>query len=1028
MATTAGREAERRQLTVMFVDIVGSVGLSEAMDDEDLRDVIHAYQRVVAEAVEDNEGHIAQYLGDGILAYFGYPVAHEDNAGRAIRAALRSVAGVGQLSAGNPSRPPFAIRIGIHTGIGVIGDVGAGKHHEQLAIGHVLNVAARIQSQAEPNGILVSAETRNLAGDLFAFSAPREVKLKGVTGPVSVSVALSEAAPVYQIGAREKLGLRPLVGRDVELRTLEEQLAQARRGKGRTVLLSGPAGIGKSRLLYAFSKTPREGVLQLSTRCSPYWQNSPLLPLVHLFEQLFDLKNDAGDEGRVRRHSAATADPDAFALLGSFLSLKHAQTVPELNLSSVRRRERTLQVLSDLLISRAAVGPLVVLIEDMHWVDPSTLEFVEDLMERGARTSLLIVLTARPTFESPWGFRPYLLKMELRQLSPAQATEILLSVVGKPIPNAVRDELLAKAEGVPLYLEEMTKAVLESGLLREGSKEYGFNLPSTLRDSLASRLDHLGPAKEIAQLAAVIGPVHFTYDVLFAIAKREARYLRRQLDQLIKAELIELDESAEQETYVFRHALIRDAAYDSLLRKHREELHLRVADLLRSNAEEVASRPDVLAWHLEGAGQLDAAIEAWERAGQFAQARAANREAIASFSRAVSLIAKQPDSAARNPRELGIQLALGAANIATEGWSSPRVLAAFERAHDLCQLIGHSQHVFPALWGLWSYHLVAGHFRDSKTLAAELQRIAAGSDDPKIILPMSHACGYAALFGAEYQQASQVADQALPRFDLERERELCLLYQQSNSIALFNISSMSAWMLGYPEQAKETALKGMAVAKKLEHGPTLVFALASVQWGIGTLLKDTAWVKACAEEALTTCAEIDNVFWPELVRAFRAWACVIEGDHGALDELRQHIDTWRAAGAGVLTTTLYVLLMEAYLVCGRHEEGLQTAATAHAYVAESDERHLEAEVYRLEAELNGADLAVAVKSLDRATDLARTCGARSLELRAAMTRVRLHKGHSGEREALAALAAVYDGFKEGQMTRDLIDARALLGR
>ena len=1025
----------------MFVDLVDSVRLSEALDAEDLRDVVLAYQGVVARAIENSEGHVAQYLGDGILAYFGYPTAHEDDAVRAVRAALHCIASMATLNEAKQTGQAVQIRVGIHTGIGVVGEMGSGLHHERLAIGSAPNIAARIQSLAEPGEILVSAATQALAGEMFEFSPAQEVSLKGVAKPVSISRVLAEQGTRHLIAQNKKLGERPLLGRDRELAVLQAQFASARSQRGSTVLVSGEAGIGKSRLIYAFASGLPTEALQLSARCAPHATNSPLLPLVELYGQMFEItpqsRGQLDGEALRQRVALATRDPDAFELLANFLSLRNTASAAVSALSSARRRDRTLQLLRDLLLHAASTRPVVVFVEDLHWLDPSTLEFIETLMEPGAEVGLMVVLTTRPSFVSPWGFRPYLKRLELARLAPSDAQALVRSVSGlKPLPDAVMKDLLARADGVPLYVEEMTKAVLESGLLREGVRGYELNLPSTLRDSLAARLDHLGPAKSAAQLAAVVGR-SFSYAVLAAISPEPARVLRRHIDQLMRAELIQLDESVAQETYVFRHALIRDAAYDSLLRKEREELHGRVATALQlSSAQECQDRPEILAWHLEGAGQLEAAVASWTLAGQNAMARAAHREAIAHLSHAIELTRRQPESGARNQAELGLQLTLGGNFIATEGWSSAGVMQAFGRARDLCDALGHARPVFPALWGLWSYHFVAGNFRDALEISDELRAIAEPTGDPSLMAPMAHACGYAHLFAGEYRAALELTSRGIAVYDVERERELVRAYQQAPTAVMCNISSICLWALGYPDQAQERAALDAQITQQVTSRVCDAWHYASLLWGVAILVRDTAWVRRCEEQGMAVSTEIENVFWPPLLRAVGGWSRVMDGDASALADVDAGIASWRGGGAGVLTTIFYSLFLEACLAAGEVQRGLDFAPKALEYVAKSGEHHFETELHRLYAELlvaaspagDRAAQDAARAQIDRALALSRAQGARSLELRAAMSWVRICPDAATRSEAIAALARVYDSFTEGLDTPDLVSAAALLER
>ncbi len=1035
-----GHDAERRQLTVLFVDLIDSVRLSESLLAEDLRDLLLAYQGAVVKAIEEGGGHVAQYLGDGILAYFGYPVAHEDDAIQAVRAALRCVSGMGRLREAGQVADAIHIRVGVHTGVGVIGEIGAGSHQERLAIGTAPNIAARIQSLAGTDEVMVSAATRVLAAEMFEYGPEQEVTLKGIAKPVQVSRVLTAKDTQHLIAQNKKLGVRPLMGRAQQLAVLQQQFDAAARQRGSTVLVSGEAGIGKSRLIYAFASGLSSDALQLSARCAPHEQNSPLLPLVELFGQMFGItsqKLDAFDERRIRQLLQHSEDPDAFALLIDFLSLKTSGTVPDAALSSARRRDRTLKLLRELLLGEAAKRPVVLFVEDMHWIDPSTLEFIDTLLEAGAQVGLMLVFTARPAFESPWGYRPYLMKLELERLGAAEAEALMRSVTGdKQLPDIVLKDLLARADGVPLYLEEMTKAVIESGLLRTNAGNYELNLPSTLRDSLAARLDHLGTAKGVAQLAAVIGR-SFAYRVLAAISPDDILVLRRHIDHLVRVELVHLDPSVGLETYVFRHALIRDAAYDSLLRKEREELHGRVATALKAIvAVECEQRPEILAWHLERAGQLDAAVTSWTEAGQKAMARAAHRESIAHLSHAIELLERRPDSAVRKQTELGLQLTLGGNYIATQGWSSPGVMGAFSRARDICNTLGHGREVFPALWGLWSYHLVTGNFREGKEVAAQLQAIAEPTGDPSLLVPLGHARGYNLMFSGEYRAALDLTRAGSALFDLELERALVGGYQQSSTSAMCNIASISLWALGFPDQARQMAARQSEISDMVRNRACDAVDMAGLQWGVASLIRDTAWVRQCEEKGLAISAEIENVFWPALLRFYGSWARVMDGDKHALVDMEECLQIWRGGGAGVLTTMFYALYLDACLAAGEFRKGLDFAPGSFAYVESSGEHYFETELHRLTGELlvarpaDRADPALlenALGHVERAIELARATGARSFELRAAISRLRISQGGARQAQAQDALAELYRGFTEGFDTLDLRDAKALLG-
>jgi len=1041
LSTEAARgAAERRQLTVVFCDIVESVQLSQAVDAEELREILRAYQDVVGEAVERHDGHVAQFLGDGILVYFGYPAAHEDDAARAIRAALESIDAVKRLNEERRVSVPIAIRVGIHTGMGVVGEVGGAGKHENLAIGNTPNIAARLQGIARPNQVVISGETLAIVDGLFEIEGLREATLKGVGAPMQVATVVSASGLRGRIAVQARAGLRPLVGRERDLKVLQERLESARHGRGQTVLVAGDAGMGKSRLLNDFLTGQSPDVLQLATHCSPYSTNSALLPLVELYRQLLGL-DQGGSEASVltqRLQRDGITDPHAAWLLASFLSVDGFGAELEPELSPVKRRERTLQLLSQLLLAQAALQPVIATFEDLHWIDPSTLEFIESVMEVGASRSLLILLTARPAFTAPWGFRPYLTQIVLERLSLEEAARIVNAVAdGKALPPEIQREILAKTDGVPLYVEETTKAVIDSGMVRKVGDRYALNVPATLRDSLTARLDRLGDSREIAQLAAVIGR-EFSYDLLATVSPSGGRFLRRHLDQLMRAELIERNASAKQESYIFRHALIRDVAYDSLLRRTRQEFHGDIAVALQTTfADKARERPEFLAPHLEGAGRTAEAAAAWQRAAQSAQGRAAIHEAIAHYNHALELVSTLPENVARNQQELEIQGALGALYTATRGWSAPEVQAAYSQARALCEKMGDAEPLFPVLWGLWSYHLVSGQYHEALELTGRLHKMSGETGDPKRIISAHHALGYQAVFSqCDYQRGLEVARAGIELFDLQREREMVAAQQMSSTCALYDIGAEALWTLGYPAQAREMGRRAIATAKQLDHKPTLTFATASTVWGIAQLLRDLDWICEAADETLALSREEDFSFWPPLVSMFRAWAETERGDLGKVPKIRESLDIYRAAGAGVLSTTGYALVMHGLLAAERYDECLEVAAEAHSWVERSKEHHFESEILRLEGELLAAlsrrrssdeDRESAFARLDRARDFARARGARSLELRAAISRVRVCGPDDARRgDAVAQLREVYDWFTEGFDTADLKTAQRLL--
>ena len=611
--TSSPSDAERRQLTVMFCDVVDSTSLAIQLDPEDLREVIRAYQAVCIEVIQRFDGHIAQYLGDGLLVYFGYPQAHEDDAHRAVRAGLGIVEAMDKLNARLTQERGLrlAIRVGIHTGLVVVGEIGGGGRYEQLALGETPNLAARLQGLAAPDTVVISATTLRLMQGWFDCRVLGPQMLKGVATPV----------PVYQVirgsGAQSRLevagptGLTPLVGREQEMGLLLKRWTQVKEGLGQVVWLSGEAGIGKSRLVQVLKDhVANEPHLRWECRCSPSYQNSAFYPLIDLFQRVLGFASEDSPDEKLRKLEEALAphpvsSPDVVPLFASPLSLPLPERSPSHSLPPQQQKQKTMEAVLRVLQALAARQPVLFIVEDLHWGDPSTLELLSLLIDQGPTAQILTLLVFRPDFRPPWGFRAYVTPLTLVRL-PLHQTEVLAERVagGKGLPAEVRQQIVAKTDGVPLFVEELTKMVLESGWLRErtGTYELAGSLPSlaipaTLHDSLMARLDRLATVKEVAQLGATLGRA-FRYDLVQAVSLWDDATLQHALARLVEAELLYQRGLPPQATYLFKHALIQEAAYQSLLRSRRQQAHHRIAQVLEAQFPDMAqTQPELLAHH-----------------------------------------------------------------------------------------------------------------------------------------------------------------------------------------------------------------------------------------------------------------------------------------------------------------------------------------------------------------------------------------------------------------------------------------------
>ncbi len=717
--------AERRQLTVMFVDLVGSTALASRLDPEDLREIIGAYHRCVADKVAHFGGFVAKYMGDGVLVYFGYPQAHENDAEQAVRAGLALVGAVGRLQQSEPLR----VRIGIATGQVVVGDlITSGEGQERGVVGETPNLAARLQALAEPDAVVIGPQTRQLLGDLFEYRDLGAVEVKGFPEPIHPYQVVCESAVESRFEALHGATPTPLVGREEEVDLLLRHWNRAKSGGGRGVLLSGEPGIGKSRLTVALQeRLQNEPHTRLRYFCSPHHQDSALHPTIAQLERAAGFERDDTPERKLDKLAAllAPASREDGALLAELLSLPTEDRFPPLQLTPQRKKEKTFEALLRQLEYLATQGPVLMLFEDVHWIDPSSRELLDLVIERVPRLPVLLLVTFRPEFQPPWTGQAHVTMLVLNRLDRREGAALVQRVVGNgELPSDVVAEIIERTDGVPLFVEELTKAVLEGGnasIVLSRAAATALNVPATLHASLMARLDRLGSAaKEVAQVGAILGR-EFSYELLAAVAQRNAAELNAALDQLVVAGLAFRRGAPPHATYLFKHALVQDAAYGTLLRGKRQELHRRVADVLEEKWPEIAeAQPELLAQHCAQAGLVEQATAYYTRAGQRALARSAMAEATAQLKKGLELLTSLPDSASRQRQELELQIGLGRVLIATQGYAAPAVGETYTRARALCELLDRPPQIVPVLYGQWVHHLLKGPLRVAQKIAADL--------------------------------------------------------------------------------------------------------------------------------------------------------------------------------------------------------------------------------------------------------------------------------------------------------------------
>jgi class 3 adenylate cyclase/predicted ATPase len=1046
-AETTSAEGERRQLTVMFCDLVESTELSTRLDPEDLGVIIRDYQEACAKVIAQFDGYIAKYMGDGILVYFGYPKAHENEAERAVRSGLGIIEALAEFEPKNDSDVKPAVRVGIATGLVVVGEmIGDGSAEEMTVVGETPNIAARLQALAKPNTIIISPATHKLIKAEFRCEDLGGLQLKGIADPIHAwrVVGLAEAEDEMEESPIAE-GL-PLVGRDEEIGLLSRRLAQSKDRLGQAVLISGQNGIGKSALAETVgAQAKKEGFARTTFRFSPYYTNSALYPVIEQIKRR--LQWQAGDSPYTKlaklelmlanHHWAAKEVVPLFAALLS-LPLPEGR-YPPLNLTPQEQKQRTLDALVAWTLEEAERRPIFQLWDDLHWADPSTLELLGLLINQAATASLFMVMTFRPEFIPPWPTRSHMTPVTLSRLE-GRDVEVMVTRLagGKALPAEVVQHIVKKTDGVPLYVEELTKTIVESALLREESDHYELTgplstvtIPDTLQESLMARLDRLPKVREVAQLGAVLGR-EFEYEMLKALAPMDEARLQDGLSQLVEAELLYQRGRPPRATYTFKHALIQDAAYQSLLKRTRQQCHRQVADILESRfPETVETQPELLAHHHTEANSPQKAVEYWLKAGQQAVHRFADREAVGHLQKGLSLLRALPDTPERARLELALQTSLGPALMATKGYAAPAVGEAYGRARDLCQQLKDITQLFPVLWGLWMYHLFRAEHEAANELTKQILGVAKTTGDPDLALEAHFAAGLSAFYCGELPPAREHLEQAVSAYDPERHKGLASTYGGLDpGVCSLVYLAWTLWLLGYPDQALKKADEAQPLAKQVAN---LYTQARSLYWDSLVRQFTGQWdvLRDRIETAISMATEHGFALVLGVGPIMRGWALVAEGQaEEGIKQISQGLERYRATGAAVQLPHLLTALIEAYNKLEQPEEGLTALAKAQALVEKTGERYYEAELERLKGEVLLAqspdDPAEAEACFHNALEIARRQQAKSLELRAAMSLARLWQRQGKEGDARQLLNDVYTWFTEGLATLDLRDARDLL--
>jgi class 3 adenylate cyclase/predicted ATPase len=1023
--------AERRQVTVMFSDLVGSTALSARMDPEDLREIISAYQKCVAHAVQRFDGFVAKYMGDGVLVYFGYPQAHEDDAERAVRAGLELVVAVGDLK----SHAALQTRVGIATGLVVVGDlIGSGEARERSIVGETPNLAARLQGVAEPNSVVIAEGTRKLLGNLFELEDLGAHDLKGITGPVRAWAALRPSSMESRFEALHASGVTELVGREEELEILVRRWSKAKTGEGQVVLLSSEPGIGKSRLAAALlERIAAEPHRRLRYFCSPQQTDSALYPIISQIERTAGFAHDDNAQARLNKLDALLAQsftpPQDAALLAEMLSLPNDGRHPKLELVAQQRRQKTLEALTTQLELLARSNPVLMVFEDVHWVDPTTLEVLGRTVDRLKTLRLLLVITYRPEFEPPWLGRPYVTALNLNRLGDREIAALIDQITGdKSLPDRVRQDIVERADGVPLFVEELAKAVVEAET--PGASLSLLAVPPTLHVSLMARLDRLGPiAKDIAQKGAAIGR-EFTYELLALIGERSRVELRDGLERLTRAGLLFATGSQPDAIYTFKHALVQDAAYETLLRSRRQDLHARIAMEIETHFPEVREqRPELLAHHATQAGLIERAVVQWGKAGRKSVSRSAMAEAVSQLRRGLDLLPALPDTPERQRLELELQSALGGALVASRGIAAPETGSAYARARVLCEQLGDSVSLIPVLSGQISHHFGRAEYALAQRTAEDLLRLAKSRGDTASELVGSRSMGLNLHLLGEFRGAVRSFERVLHLYDPNEHSALTAVAAYDMRALALTYLSVDLFILGETDDALSRGEEAISWSRQLNHPHTLGYALS-----FGALLHmlrhENEKAEAMTEEVLALAAAQNLPVWLPSANVFRGYLRVMRGDTEALAFARQGIAAKNAQGS-VLNQPFFLSLLAASCErAGKAEEALSLLAEAFAIAERTGERWFEAELYRLRGDWllvhGGGKEAEAETCFHRALAVAHQQEAKMWELRSVVSLARFWSERGRLREARELLAPLCDAFGRSRPIPDIDVARLLL--
>lgn len=1042
-------EAERRNITSLYCSLQFIDETHDEVDPEDLSEIMPQCLEILDKVIKRYSGFVSSNSADGISVCFGFPVAHEDEAKRALLTAIGVREGIESFSSKMQKDKHISInvRMSLHTGLVMIKDFGGGVNLDDIEIvGETPGIAFHLQAHTEPNSIVVTEATFKLIENFFEYRELGEHKIKGSGKPLKIFQVFNQSAVKGRFDVLTEKGLSPLVGRSKELHLLIDSWENTLESMGQVIVLEGEAGIGKSRLVQEIKehiqKTPGNWLIELF--CSPYFQGTALRPIIELFESsVLEFEDDFSAEDKLNKLEGflvqyGLALSEAVPLFCSLLSIPMGTKYNSLALTPEAQKNKIIETLINLLLSRAAQQPVLLIADDLHWADPTTLELLKRVIEQISIYKVLIIFTYRPGFSEPWDKNSNITKISLNRLPQKEIDNLVTRVAkGKTLPPLVIEQIKKKTDGVPLFVEELTKMVLESNLLIENKDRYELKdelttlaIPATLQDSLMARLDKMGSSKEIAQLGATIGR-EFSLDLISNISELNKEDLTRALGNLVHAEILYHRSLLGKESYIFKHALIQDVAYESLLKSKRQTIHKKIVSILEEKFSEMTeTEPELFARHYTSAGIYDKAIAFWHKAGFKELQRSYNFEAINLLTNGLKLLEKLPDSPEKNQTELLLQATLGPAVIATKGFGASEVGAIFSRSAELCKMIGDTPHLFPSIWGQWVYNLVQANLKTAVNLSSEMLKMGEQYSQTAMLVEGNWTMGNNLFWLGDFENSAKHLESAVSLYDPSKHHAHAYIFGQDPQVAAKCYLSYTSWYLGFPDTALKLTDEVLKIANRLNHPFSIGWALAFGMMVAG-FRRDADLTLQRTKATIDYCQKQSYPFWISASMVWLGWAMTERGNFAeGISTMRQGLSIFDAIGSNVVQPLFMGILAEVLGDNGNLDEAFDIVDRAFQKAQVQEEKASEIDLYRIKGKLllkqSKANVELSEKYLNDGLAMANKLNAKSRKLQAAIELSSLWKDIGKKEHARKLLSDVCNSFDEGQTTRDFVLANQLL--